>query len=508
MEMTMLDNFEKKALETVPFDRVEKMDALNSKFASSIKPEKGVYGITEIIKENGIVERLSRNELGNIRKEYFQDGKLTHVREKIADKSWKVTRYDDAGNPYLSETSVRGDQTIISHTIELAKNAEIHKGNFTSITDDLGRPILNKITDVQISKGRENLSSALRDHAYREGDQRGHIIADILGGPPTKENIVAQMGEVNQSQMIKIENEVRRLKELGHKVDYEVKVNYTGKDLRPSSFEPRITVDGKPYELTGELAEYKKIYNDVLGEKAKVLTAAKEGLTSAKYKALSANYEGVKQGAAAATMVAAISTVDNVSAYTKGEISAEEMVMNIAQDTGKAGLVGYGAGFVTEGIAIGMESSSKQLIRSLAGANVPAGMVAFGIETYDSISDYAQGKIDTSELVYDLGDGAVSVAGSMAGAQYGAAAGTLIMPGAGTFAGGLVGGMVGYAVTSEAYKTAVAYGSEEAAVLGEKAQQMAGDTIELAKAYVPEKADVITASINEFAAENGLPFQF
>ena len=46
MEMTMLESFEKKATETVTLDRTERMDALNSKFASAVKPEKGAYGIT------------------------------------------------------------------------------------------------------------------------------------------------------------------------------------------------------------------------------------------------------------------------------------------------------------------------------------------------------------------------------------------------------------------------------------------------------------------------------
>lgn len=109
-----------------------------------------------------------------------------------------------------------------------------------------------------------------------------------------------------------------------------------------------------------------------------------------------------------------------------------------------------------------------------------------------------------------MGNNAVGVSGSVLGVKYGAVLGQTIIPipGAGAAAGSLVGGMVGYAVSSGAYKTALEYGSKGADALGVKAKQIAGATIEYAQENVPDKAADIKAAINDFAAQNKLPFNF
>lgn len=86
-----------------------------------------------------------------------------------------------------------------------------------------------------------------------------------------------------------------------------------------------------------------------------------------------------------------------------------------------------------------------------------------------------------------------------------------LVPGIGTvggFAVGLIGGTVGYAVTTEAYKTAMQYGIENAPQLGAKAKQIASETIDYAKANVPDKVNEITTAINDFANKNQLSFNF
>lgn len=506
MEQMLLDSFEKNRLQNLAFDRAEKMTLVNKMFPSAVKPENGAYGTQIFDKGDGRIEKQSRNDLGHLKKEYFQNDKLLKVMEKLDDKTVRTVRFDDAGLDYLSEVAVKDGNTIKERIISLRPGSIVRKGNFTAVIDELGRPISNKVTDLQINEGRGYLSPKLRDGSYRPSDQRGHLIADIFGGPSTKENIVPQLDSVNMSKMRRIEEYIRRLKDEGHSVDYEVKSNYVGKSMRPSSFEVSITVDGKPHELQGEMAGFKKIFNGDYGASEQAAIRAGEKVTSVATKATSFHGEGLKQGRMAVEITAAISTVDNISSYAKGEISGEEMVMNIAEETGKAGIVGYGAGFISKGIEAGMSSSGKQLIKSLAGAGVPAAMVSFGIETYDSVIDYAQGKCDGVELAYDLAGGAASVAGSIAGAETGAMVGTAIFPGAGTVAGGLVGGMVGYVVTTEAYETAVEYGTEGAEYLKEKAATIADETAYLAKEYIPEKADQILTAITDYNRANGLHF--
>ena len=49
-----------------------------------------------------------------------------------------------------------------------------------------------------------------------------------------------------------------------------------------------------------------------------------------------------------------------------------------------------------------MSQSSSALIQSVGGSCLPAAAVSFAVESYDSISEFAQGKIDGAELAYIL----------------------------------------------------------------------------------------------------------
>jgi hypothetical protein len=206
--------------------------------------------------------------------------------------------------------------------------------------------------------------------------------------------------------------------------------------------------------------------------------------------------------------------------------------LDIVKDTGTAGALGYGTAFVSTAVTSVMSESSHELIKKVAGSGAPGIVISFGIDTYDSVIDYAQGKIDASQLAYDLGEGAAHIAGSVAGAAasafvagevasnvgvvVGGAVGSVV-PGAGTAAGmvagkvvgygvGMVGGMVGCAIASEAYATAVEFGAENAGVLAEKAKVAAQGTIELAKVHAPEKVDDIRNAVNDYASKFNLPF--
>lgn len=218
---------------------------------------------------------------------------------------------------------------------------------------------------------------------------------------------------------------------------------------------------------------------------------------------------GKREGLQSATTTLAISTVDNASKFVEGEITAEEMVIDIVKDSGTAGAIGYGSAFLSSTVSQTMAKSSQTLIKSLGNSGVPSAVISFGIDSYDSISEYAQGNIDEVELLYDLGDSAATVAGSMAGAALAGAATGSIVPGAGTVVGataGLVGGMVGCTLASEAYATAVEAGTESAEILADKAKEFADRTIELAKDTAPDKLMDIKFAFNTFAEENNLPF--
>lgn len=171
--------------------------------------------------------------------------------------------------------------------------------------------------------------------------------------------------------------------------------------------------------------------------------------------------------------------------------------------------LGYGTEFITASVARGMSFSRHELIRSVGKNGVPGAVIAFAVDSFDSIVDYAQGEIDGKELVYDLGENAVGVAGSMAGAAVTGAVVGSVVPGVGTVIGagaGLVGGMVGYAVATEAYKMVVEICSEGAEELAEKAQEIATNTVEVAKDIGTDVADTVKNAINDFSIKNDLPF--
>lgn len=218
---------------------------------------------------------------------------------------------------------------------------------------------------------------------------------------------------------------------------------------------------------------------------------------------------GMESAALAVTITAAVSTVDNVTKVIDGEMTATEAFVDVAKDTGVAGGAAYGTVFVSTAVAQTMSASSHQMIKALGNSGIPATVISFGIESYDSVTDFATGVIDGKELAYDLGENAASIGGSIVGSAVTGAVVGSVVPGAGTvvgFATGMVGGMVGCALASEAYVSAVEFGSGHVDELADKAQEMANKTMEIAKEVVPDQAGSIADSINEFAKTNHLPF--
>ena len=267
-----------------------------------------------------------------------------------------------------------------------------------------------------------------------------------------------------------------------------------------------------------QIERFKKI--DQMLEKSSVTsTEAKEAVLHPKRYATKlflkdtfaeCNKAGLEQAAIAASITAAVSTVDNVTKVMDGEITAQEAFIDVAKDTGAAGGIAYGTAFISTAVSHTMSASSQQLIHSLGKAGVPAAVISFGVQSYDSVIDYAEGVIDGKQLAYDLGESAAQVGGSIAGAAVAGAALGSVVPGAGTVVGfgvGMVGGMVGCAVASEAYASAVEFGGEHADVLAEKAQEMASRTVDIAREVVPDKVGNVVTSLNEYATANNLPFR-
>ena len=498
------ETFEKNSLELGNLDIAEKLKAFNKTYESSVKANDGLYGNKTIDRGNGLIIDVTRNEQGQISKDYYQDGKLIQNRLKLSDGLWERTRFDDDGNPYVKETIKFGKDSPKEFFYQLAADARIVKGNFVALTDSLGRPVLNEVKDVQLREGERQNLNVRRTSEYRWYDERGHLIADSFGGPASAENVVAQIKEVNHGKFIEVEEKVRQLKRdnPNSKIDYSIKTNYADQSTRPSSFEPKIIMDGKEIKLPKELS---KIFNDIDMSKADMArTAAKEKIERIR----PMNDNGKEMGESAALVTFAISTVDNVSQFASGEITAEEMAVDIAKETAAAGALGYGTGFISNAVSTQMLRSGCEMIRQLGSSSVPAAAVSFGVTSFETVNDFAKSEIDLKELTYNLGENGVGVAGGFEGAKYGAIAGTAVAGPTGGVVGGFVGGMVGYAVTTEAYATVIEYGGEGTSLLASKAQNFATKTYETAKEIVPEKAESIKSSMLDYASKVNLPISF
>ncbi len=497
-----------KNIEKVKTDVLEKLRSFNKQFTSSVKPYNGVYGTTEIIKLDGILEKVYKDSNGLYNKQYFKDNKLIKSRHQIKKGKWKSLLYDDNGSVYLEKIYDKSEGGLTKVSEKLIPNTIIRKGNFVSITDSQGRIISSKVLDLSINEnGRGILSLDVKGKGYLENDHRGHLVPDIFNGNGSLENIVPQLDSINQGKIKQVENMARKLKEEGHKVDYEVKVNYGDNTnlRRPSSFEPIITVDGKLYKLESNL---KKIYNNVdVSDVDKFKTTINEKINSTKMNMIEGNKLGKEGAFIAGGLTFTTSLARDLKLVINGEMDIEDMVVDVVQDTATSGSLGYLEGFSEGLLCAAMRKSGTEMISGLAKTGIPGMIIDFAVKSYDSFSNYAEGVIDESELLYSLGDNATTTIASFETAKLGAMLGSGLGP-IGTVGGGLVGGMVGYCISSELYTVAIDIGVEGVECLGEKANEFGKYCIDVATEYIPDFVENITSSLNDFANNFELPFHF
>ena len=213
---------------------------------------------------------------------------------------------------------------------------------------------------------------------------------------------------------------------------------------------------------------------------------------------------GLESGALAAGLTLAVSTVDNIKAVIDGEITVDKMVLDIAEDTAKAGALGYGTSFISTAVAQTMQASSSELIHQVGESCLPAAAVSFAVESYQDISDFAQGKTDGLKLAYNLGENAAKIVGGLkGGAIAGTAAGAIAGP-VGAAAGGIIGGMIGCVTATEIYKTAVELGTNGAAAIADKAVEFAGAAVDAISEAVPNAVNDVRGAINGFLGRAGI----
>jgi len=86
-----------------------------------------------------------------------------------------------------------------------------------------------------------------------DGDEGGHLIASIFGGPGEKLNLVPMNDNLNKGEWKKMENDWAEALAKDTKVKVNIVPKYNGSSPRPSSFDVEYRIgDQKPVTLTFE----------------------------------------------------------------------------------------------------------------------------------------------------------------------------------------------------------------------------------------------------------------
>lgn len=109
-------------------------------------------------------------------------------------------------------------------------------------TDEKGR-IVHAEGMLRLKDGeRKPLNAVVAD--MRAGDQRGHIVGDQFDGSNLNDNLVAQLGTVNQGAYKTLENSLADLVRDGHSVQTHYEIQYADNSRRPSCISLCYSVDG------------------------------------------------------------------------------------------------------------------------------------------------------------------------------------------------------------------------------------------------------------------------
>lgn len=159
-----------------------------------------------------------------------------------------------------------------------------------------------------------------------------------------------------------------------------------------------------------------------------------------------AGMEGAKYGA---LIGASISLLSNAVSVAQEKKQFAEAAQNLATDTVKAAALGYGTAFAGAALKGGLQQSSNQTLRTLAGTNAPALAVNICLSLGSSVKRYVTGEISEAQLLTEVGEkGAGMLSSSMM-----AALGQLAIPI--PFVGAAIGGMIGYTLSSFFYQSAL-----------------------------------------------------
>lgn len=385
-----------------------------------------------------------------------------------------IERYGRATSEFIKgyKGDVDANGKIVRKGLEQVSKSKVHADyKYQNIKQQAGFSAeihyVNKENAESILKNENNRIYRSNDIGRGNDTQFDVLSIDEFGNPTWG----AQMkfcGKFGSLEEIKISSEslVNKLasdkweryrgnKILVPKEQYEVARNYaseTSKKLSEQAEKFRSQCNYEQADLLEQksmifLQVSKDLENSGITSKEAVFIREHPKLATAKYVVRTAHQSGIENAKSAAVLSGAISTAQNVVSIVKGDKDFSEAVKDIAIDTTSGAATAYIIGASDTAIRGFMASSKNGVFLNLSKTNMPAMIATSTVQIGKSLVRYANGEIDSLQLIEELGEKGTG----MMAASFGAAIGTVIFPGVGT----VIGGMVGYMTSSTIYNSCI-----------------------------------------------------
>lgn len=408
--------------------------------------------------------------------------KKSRYRESIigANTTQNVGRYGEAASEFIKgyKGNVANDGTIIKKGLKQVSESKVNPDyKYANIKQQAGFSAEIHYVDKE---NADNIINRNRKTIYRSNDLgRGNDpVYDVLSvdeqGNPTWGAQMKFCGKYETDEEINksAKNLVQKLsghkweKYRGNKVlvpseQYEKACDYAKEKseeyLKQSE---KLIQDGnieKAEILKQKSKTYKQISNDLensgISSKEAIFIREHPKLATAKYVTEKAHQSGIENAKSAAVLSGAISLSQNIVSVMRKEKTASEAVDDVGKDTVAGAVTAYVLGTGDTVIRGAMNASQNEIFVNLSKTNMPSMIATTSVQVGKSLIKYSKGEIDSLELMEELGEKGTG----MMAANFGAAIGTLILPGIGTIAGS----MVGYMTSSTIYKSCMQILNEE-----------------------------------------------
>ncbi|SDZ50531.1 Predicted ribonuclease, toxin component of the YeeF-YezG toxin-antitoxin module [Evansella caseinilytica] len=231
--------------------RLAKEKLINDTIDAARAGDKAITAAKNIIPSR---KTMAVDDLGNL---FHVPAENKHTLEKLTTNKFKP---DGVGVGSKADNAIKGmgnktdkitdgvirDGSHMSTDGALKPNVKYKAGEYEYLyeTDNMGRLKEFNADDLKLTERDCRLPHKSNTPGKETGDHAGHLAGDRFGGSPDLDNLVSQSSNVNLSKYKKLENQWATAIKEGKKVSVNVKVNYDGTGLRPTSFEIKNNIDG------------------------------------------------------------------------------------------------------------------------------------------------------------------------------------------------------------------------------------------------------------------------